>query len=175
MVPRDLPIAAHDMALRFMHVDTLNSAGPSAIVPSRLGNEVLAILGSVQANGETLDAAVEAVEAKTIPITTEEMERNHERQFGFRQSILLFCTVFFVGFSVWGFFRIRRNSRQYGKVKKSRNRRKGIRLDESNVVLVEAARRAEEKKLNAMESVFDLGEEELEESSDDGDIGTSRR
>lgn len=127
-------------------------------------------------SGTTLQESVEAKIAKIIPLTKEESERNHEREFGFRRSILLFVTVTFVALSAWAFFRMRRNRVQYGKVKKSKSRRngKGIRLDDSNAILVDDASRAEEKK--HQEAIFDLGEEELDESSeDDGDIGTARR
>ncbi|GAA6021357.1 hypothetical protein JCM11491_004759 [Sporobolomyces phaffii] len=56
MVPMDQPLAAHDMLLRFMAVDTLGSAGPAAQIPSRVGaSELDTILGSTRPNGSSLD------------------------------------------------------------------------------------------------------------------------
>ncbi|GAA6058715.1 hypothetical protein JCM10212_003403 [Sporobolomyces blumeae] len=58
MVPMDQPLAAHDMLLRFMAVDTLGSAGPSARIPSRVGHGSFeTILGSTRPNGSTLAGA----------------------------------------------------------------------------------------------------------------------
>ncbi|KDN46769.1 alpha/beta-hydrolase [Tilletiaria anomala UBC 951] len=39
MVGYDVPIVSHDMMLRWMNVDLLSAAGPSARIPSRLGND----------------------------------------------------------------------------------------------------------------------------------------
>lgn len=38
MVGFDLPVVSHDMMLRFMDVDLSSAAGPSAKIPSRVGN-----------------------------------------------------------------------------------------------------------------------------------------
>ncbi|BGP12232.1 hypothetical protein JCM10213_007490 [Rhodosporidiobolus nylandii] len=57
MVPYDQPLAAHDMFLRFLGVSLLSAAGPAAQVPSRIGNEQEAVLGSTHPNGTALDSA----------------------------------------------------------------------------------------------------------------------
>ncbi|KAK4049619.1 Cell death protease [Microbotryomycetes sp. JL221] len=51
MVPYDVPLVAHDMLLRFVGVDLLGAAGPAAQVPSRVGDEQEAVLGSTHPNG----------------------------------------------------------------------------------------------------------------------------
>ncbi|GAA5958162.1 hypothetical protein JCM21900_002928 [Sporobolomyces salmonicolor] len=56
MVPYDQPLAAHDMFLRFVGVSLLSAAGPAAQVPSRIGNEQEAVLGSTHPNGTALDS-----------------------------------------------------------------------------------------------------------------------
>ncbi|GAA5981126.1 hypothetical protein JCM11641_003121 [Rhodosporidiobolus odoratus] len=55
MVPYDQPLAAHDMFLRFVGVSLLSAAGPAAQVPSRIGSEQEAVLGSTHPNGTALD------------------------------------------------------------------------------------------------------------------------
>ncbi|TNY19757.1 Alpha/Beta hydrolase protein [Rhodotorula diobovata] len=54
MVPLDKPLAAHDMLLRFMQVDTLHSAGSAARIPSRVGAQPATVLGATHPNGSTL-------------------------------------------------------------------------------------------------------------------------
>ncbi|GAA5845127.1 hypothetical protein JCM11251_008003 [Rhodosporidiobolus azoricus] len=57
MVPYDQPLAAHDMFLRFVGVSLLSAAGPAAQVPSRIGSEQEAVLGSTHPNGTALDVS----------------------------------------------------------------------------------------------------------------------
>ncbi|GAA5860300.1 hypothetical protein JCM8547_003456 [Rhodosporidiobolus lusitaniae] len=54
MVPYDQPLAAHDMFLRFIGVSLISAAGPAAQVPSRVGTEQEAVLGSTHPNGTAL-------------------------------------------------------------------------------------------------------------------------
>ncbi|SCV71424.1 BQ2448_3012 [Microbotryum intermedium] len=57
MVPRDQPLAAHDMILRFMRVDTLHAAGAAARVPSHIqgsSEQGDTVLGVTTPEGETL-------------------------------------------------------------------------------------------------------------------------
>jgi len=54
MVPYDQPLASHDMVLRFLGVDLLGAAGPAAQVPSRVGDELEAVLGETHKNGTAL-------------------------------------------------------------------------------------------------------------------------
>lgn len=42
------------MLLRFLHIDLLGAAGPAARVPSRVGNELEAVLGSTHLNGSAV-------------------------------------------------------------------------------------------------------------------------
>ncbi|TKA56403.1 hypothetical protein B0A53_01973 [Rhodotorula sp. CCFEE 5036] len=58
MVPYDQPLAAHDMFLRFVGASLLSAAGPAAQVPSRIGNEIPAVLGSTRPDGSSLNATL---------------------------------------------------------------------------------------------------------------------
>lgn len=55
--PYDEPLATHDMFLRFIGVSLLSAAGPAAQVPSRIGNEIPAVLGSTLPNGTAIDSS----------------------------------------------------------------------------------------------------------------------
>ncbi|KAJ8297313.1 Pheromone-processing carboxypeptidase KEX1 [Rhodotorula toruloides] len=57
MAPYDEPLATHDMFLRFIGVSLLSAAGPAAQVPSRIGNEIPAVLGSTLPNGTAIDSS----------------------------------------------------------------------------------------------------------------------
>lgn len=57
-VPYDQPLAAHDMLLRFVGASLLSAAGPAARVPSRIGNEIPAVLGSTRPDGSSLNATL---------------------------------------------------------------------------------------------------------------------
>lgn len=57
-VPYDQPLAAHDMFLRFVGASLLSAAGPAAQVPSRIGNEIPAVLGSTRPDGSSLNATL---------------------------------------------------------------------------------------------------------------------
>ncbi|CAE6516339.1 unnamed protein product [Rhizoctonia solani] len=57
MVPYDVPLAAHDMILRFMQVDfTKLSGGSATVVPSKLGDEVKPISAGLETGKNTTDA-----------------------------------------------------------------------------------------------------------------------
>ncbi|GAA5870014.1 hypothetical protein JCM3774_004337 [Rhodotorula dairenensis] len=58
MVPYDQPLAAHDMLLRFVGASLLSAAGPAAQVPSRIGNEIPAVLGSTRPDGSSLNGTL---------------------------------------------------------------------------------------------------------------------
>ncbi|KAI5481486.1 hypothetical protein MNV49_004243 [Pseudohyphozyma bogoriensis] len=56
MVPYDQPLAAHDMFLRFAGANLLGAAGPAAQVPSRVGDELEAVLGATHPNGTAVSS-----------------------------------------------------------------------------------------------------------------------
>ena len=60
MVPIEKPYAAHDMFLRFANISVLSAAGPSARLPSRLGNESVTLIGQTKPNGGNLTQSAEA-------------------------------------------------------------------------------------------------------------------
>lgn len=55
-MPYDKPLPAHDMLLRFLSIDLLGAAGPAAQVPSRVGDELEAVLGETHVNGTAVVA-----------------------------------------------------------------------------------------------------------------------
>lgn len=188
MVPLDFPLAAQDMVLRFMAVDTLHAAGSAAKIPSRIGDEIPAVLGATAVNGTTLPGVVEAAKAAQVaeqmPVVDEDgLNREHEAYYGPRRSASLFIVLIGAGILVWALNRWLKGRRgvQYGKMGKRSRRRgrsKGIRLDENNAGQAAerrqreaAADRAEEEHLDS--PIFDLGDEEDAEE-DDGDLGSTK-
>ncbi|KAM0755570.1 alpha/beta-hydrolase [Meredithblackwellia eburnea MCA 4105] len=195
MVPIDVPVAAHDMLLRFMQVDTLRAAGQAAKVPSQVGNEANTVLGATHPDGSTLkenEAAAEAANGGKSPasdMSEDGFDKAHERIYGPRRTAFLFFLLILLGFVVWGFLRWRTNRRRerYRKVK-GKGREGGIRLD-SDIRAAEEARgmgvtlpHQEEEPLETT-AVFDVGEEDEFEDADDlenseeieahGDLGRS--
>lgn len=65
MVPYDQPLASHDMLLRFLGVDLLGAAGPAAQVPSRVGDELEAVLGETHKNGTAVAGVVQVGEVES--------------------------------------------------------------------------------------------------------------
>ncbi|KAL8283118.1 hypothetical protein RQP46_005896 [Phenoliferia psychrophenolica] len=119
MVPMDVPVAAHDMLLRFMGVDTLHAAGHAAKVPSRLGKETEAVLGATQPDGSTLkgnEAAAAAAngdkDTATKDVTLDGFDKDHELRYGPRRTAVLFLLLAVVGVGIWLFFRWRSGRRQ---------------------------------------------------------------
>lgn len=77
MVGFDKPIEAHDMMLRWMGVDSLaDAAGPSAGIPSRLGDEAerTLIIGSKpgSSSGSSGQGVIVGAEGKTVEQVAEE-------------------------------------------------------------------------------------------------------
>ncbi|GAA5835285.1 hypothetical protein JCM11251_006669 [Rhodosporidiobolus azoricus] len=152
MVPMDKPLAAHDMLLRFMQVDTLNAAGSAAKIPSRIGSEPEVVLGATHPNGSTLAGAVELANGNNGALlpgqdgkegekdgTTEDGYKiEHELYYGPRRTAaLVFLLVVIVG-AVWAILRWRgkrrreRYRRLKGKGREERGRERGgaVRLEE---------------------------------------------
>ncbi|GAA6008167.1 hypothetical protein JCM10207_007051 [Rhodosporidiobolus poonsookiae] len=70
MVPYDQPLAAHDMFLRFVGVSLLSAAGPAAQVPSRIGDEQEAVLGTTHPNGTALSSSGASGAGKELDSTS---------------------------------------------------------------------------------------------------------
>jgi carboxypeptidase D len=51
-----VPLVAHDMLLRFMNTDFMSAAGSAARVPSRIGAEQEAVIGTTSPNGTAIKA-----------------------------------------------------------------------------------------------------------------------
>ncbi|KAK4704188.1 hypothetical protein P7C70_g2025, partial [Phenoliferia sp. Uapishka_3] len=189
MVPIDVPVAAHDMLLRFMGVDTLHAAGPAAKVPSRLGQETEAVLGATQPDGQTLkvneDAAAEANGDK-LPlkdVTHDGFDKEHELMYGPRRTAVLFLFLTVFGVGIYLFFRWRsgRRKERYRK-RKGKGRAGDIRLGEEVRSGRETRASRKEVPYHAPEpletaAVFDIGEEdEFEDEAEEesyGDLGSS--
>ncbi|SCV68627.1 BQ2448_748 [Microbotryum intermedium] len=61
MVPYDQPLASHDMLLRFLDVNLLGAAGSSARVPSKVGDEVEAVVGETKIDGTAVTSGPDGV------------------------------------------------------------------------------------------------------------------
>ncbi|GAA5887724.1 hypothetical protein JCM6882_001510 [Rhodosporidiobolus microsporus] len=136
MVPMDAPLAAHDMLLRFMQVDTLNAAGSAAKIPSRIGSQPEVVLGATHPNGSTLpgaeqlaagaDSGLDAAEGQKEGLnlggggagTTEDGYKiEHELYYGPRRTAALVVLLVVVVGAVWAILRWR------GKRRRERYRR----------------------------------------------------
>ncbi|GAA5908210.1 uncharacterized protein JCM6883_004309 [Sporobolomyces salmoneus] len=159
MVPMDQPLAAHDMLLRFLTVDTLGSAGPSALIPSQIGRHSLPlILGSTHPNGSSLPSLLSPQDAldgsstsggkegKEIDAVTGEkiledgFDINHERYYGPRRTVALVLGFLVLGVAGWFGLRWRRRKRMErtrargnGARWKGKRRESAIRLDEREI------------------------------------------
>lgn len=102
MVPIDKPIETLDMLNRFLGIDKigLSAAGSAAIIPSRLGGEVEAIIGPTTPEGETIqfvDPEESAQNQKLDPEQQEALdqiqavanEQSREAFYGPRRSAVL--------------------------------------------------------------------------------------
>jgi len=187
--------------VRFMSVDTLGSAGPSAQIPSRVGlHETETVLGSTHPNGSSLldlssplDTSSRLLDA---PITGSKIledgfDINHERYYGPRRTAALVVLLVVIAGLGWAGLRWRRERRQM-EWRSMKGKGRAIRLEETGYSSVgedEASiksRGGGRRELGApgveqMETVkvFDVGdedetdEEEQEELDEDawGDLG----
>ncbi|KAI5477048.1 carboxypeptidase D [Pseudohyphozyma bogoriensis] len=165
MVPIDKPVAAHDMLLRFMQVDTLHAAGAAAQVPSRIGKETEAVLGVTQPDGTTLETLTDAEsDAEVKDITEDGFDKDHELIYGPRRTAALFVLLLAVMAAVWAFFRWRERRRRsrYRRMKGKGRRQSNVRMTSSEA---EAGRRERvvtpvpDEPLETTK-VFDVGEDD---------------
>lgn len=199
----DQPLAAHDMLIRFMQVDTLNAAGVSALIPSRIGvAELEVILGATKPDGSALDSTLkEVADAAVIEkeISEDGFDKDHELMYGPRRTFLLFLFLLLGVFCFWMFCQWKRSKRRSrfrgrkGKGKsKGKKRGAAVQLDSTQyqASYTEDSNPFQDDSLKDNnfegENVFDLGEEEEgeEEEEDEkqnlfeagdleGDIGRS--
>jgi len=165
------------MVLRFMGVDTLHAAGHAAVIPSRIGHETEAVLGATRPDGSALNPAPEELEAAAPPksVTEDGFDKDHERLYGPRRTLVLFVLLFALGMAVWAFFRWRKEKRRarYRRMKgKGREVRGagagGIGLEEG-IRLREGYGRVEREEPAETVAVFDVGEEDDWEEGGDHD------
>lgn len=162
------------MVLRFMGVDTLHAAGHAAVIPSRIGHETEAVLGPTRPDGSALNPIVADPELDTAkPSVTEDgFDKDHERLYGPRRTLVLFVMLAALGVAVWAFFRWRREKRRasYRRMKgKGREvgggqaggggLEEGIRLGERGGGR-EGYGRVEGEERAETVAVFDVGEED---------------
>ncbi|GAA5926332.1 hypothetical protein JCM3775_000987 [Rhodotorula graminis] len=153
MVPLDKPLAAHDMLLRFMQVDTLHSAGSAARIPSRVGSEAATILGATHPNGSTLAGALDALspgsssssssldldadlDGSSSPLSGDKdalahggFDIEHERTYGPRRTAALVVLLALVGGLVWGVVHWRK-ARRRERYRRAKGKGRAIRLEE---------------------------------------------
>ncbi|GAA5834413.1 hypothetical protein JCM9279_004309 [Rhodotorula babjevae] len=154
MVPLDKPLAAHDMLLRFMQVDTLHSAGSAARIPSRIGSEPATILGATHPNGSTLAGALDALSPGSSSSSSSSADLDadgdpassssggdkdalahdgfnieHERTYGPRRTAALVVLLVLVGGLVWGVVHWRK-ARRRERYRRQKGKGRAIRLEE---------------------------------------------
>lgn len=118
MVGFDKPVQSHDMMLRWMGVDTLiEAAGPSARIPSRLGDEKdrMLIIGGGKSGSSTGDSSQDVIigaDGKTEAQVAEEAKWAAYYNAG---SVALIFIVLFVLFGTCVLLRLRRRDRRLGK------------------------------------------------------------
>lgn len=133
MVMLEEPAAAHDMVLRFLGIDVLQAAGPSAVIPSRLGsNASELVLNKVQIEGTASagagGAAAAAVSNLSTPSTTrsvQEQHQDHEAKYGPRRFgvlVVVLLAVLGVGLLVLRFLSRRHSSRRGFSRRSTRHR-----------------------------------------------------
>ncbi|GAA5976758.1 hypothetical protein JCM11641_000861 [Rhodosporidiobolus odoratus] len=142
MVPMDQPLAAHDMLLRFMQVDTLNAAGASAKIPSRIGKEQEAVLGATHPNGTTLAGTElalgggggggldsDASTSETEKVMEDGLDIHHEAYYGPRRTAALVVLLVLVVGAVWAILRWR-TTRRRERYRRLKGKGRAIRLDD---------------------------------------------
>ncbi|GAA6047194.1 hypothetical protein JCM3770_006945 [Rhodotorula araucariae] len=120
MVPLDKPLAAHDMLLRFMQVDTLLSAGSAARIPSSIGNEAETVIGATNPNGTTLEGATDLLATDEADdgggakkaVTDEGYDIEHERFYGPRRTAALVVLLALLAGAMWAILHWRRGRRR---------------------------------------------------------------
>ncbi|BGP12710.1 hypothetical protein JCM10213_008848 [Rhodosporidiobolus nylandii] len=181
MVPMDQPLAAHDMLLRFMQVDTLNAAGAAAKVPSRVGKQQEAILGATHPNGTTLAGASEAAgaadgdapSANSEKVTDDGFDKHHEAYYGPRRTAALVFLLLVVVGSIWAILRWR-TSRRRERYRRLKGKGRAVRLEERGSSAGARGAPAFRDRVDEPEpteapetvAVFDVGEEDEEDDSE---------
>ncbi|GAA5887520.1 hypothetical protein JCM5296_002604 [Sporobolomyces johnsonii] len=190
MVPMDQPVAAHDMLLRFMQVDTLRAAGAAAKVPSRVGTEAETVLGATHPNGTTLpgvedavvaDASADAAAGKDV--TEDGFDVDHERYYGPRRTAALVFFLLVVGGAGWMIVRWRTNRRRE-RHRRLKGKGRAIRLEDREAGASSRSAGYRDRlpqvepvptEMPETVAVFDVGEEDsLDEEEDEdgwGDLG----
>lgn len=116
MVGVDKPVEAHDMMLRFMGVDLMDAAGPSARIPSRLEGEVDRILvvagGGKSAASQDNSPMIPGISGKTEAQVAEEAKWEAYYNAG---SAALIVLLILVGAGTCILLRLRRRARLHRK------------------------------------------------------------
>lgn len=153
-----------------MGVDTLHAAGHAAVIPSRIGHETEAVLGATRPDGSALNPVVvdETPASPPKSVTEDGFDKDHERLYGPRRTLVLFVLLVASGVALWAFFRWRgskrreRLRRMKGKGRVSPSPlEEGIRLREGyGKVEREPDAEGEAEQADEGGPVFDVGEED---------------
>ncbi|GJN91580.1 hypothetical protein Rhopal_004603-T1 [Rhodotorula paludigena] len=202
MVPMDKPVAAHDMLLRFMQVDTLHSAGSAARIPSRIGDEAATVLGATHPNGSTLAGAAELAAGgsdsalstgdeagEDKELTDEGYDVEHERYYGPRRTAALVVLLVLLAAAVWAILHWRRGKRRE-RYRRLKGKGRAIALEEDQAGDEARPRRGrrsgrkshsgtaarEPRPTEPQETVavFDVGEDDDDEEPDRRDHSGAR-
>ena len=187
MVPIEQPLAAHDMLLRFIGIDTLGAAGPTALIPSRLGGEREAVVGETSPDGSTLEKGGNAeTDVSKSPLAADvdgdgkdELNKDREAYYGPRRTavlVLLILTIVAVLLLIFRWMSVRarrRASKRHSHEMKSRRhsssssrkREKSSRTHRQQASMEEI----EEAELEGL--VRGEGEKDRVRFSDDVDVG----
>ncbi|GAA5922521.1 uncharacterized protein JCM15063_003331 [Sporobolomyces koalae] len=192
MVPMDQPLAAHDMLLRFLAVDTLGSAGPSALIPSRVGSSELdTILGSTHPNGSSivdsedpnasLDGSRDPLGLSSSPgsgdkVMEDGFDINHERYYGPRRTAALVVLLVVIAGLLWLGLRWRRQRRYSQWSTSAKGKGRAIRLQDREPYTRTRARSDEEERSASRRSepvtVFDVGDDDDDDQADENELGS---
>ncbi|SJX63706.1 related to KEX1 protein precursor [Sporisorium reilianum f. sp. reilianum] len=190
MVGVDKPIESHDMMVRFMGIDYMKVAGPNALIPSRVGNEPDRILVTGGGGGV---AEIGKDGSRVIPgsgkTEGEVAEEARWRAYYDAGSFALMILLVAVGVGTWLLLR----SRKRRRMDRNRIGRGGaLRLatttefggastdttaaangDNHELERLVGGKHAQDDD-DVEEAVFDVGEEDLNDSNSEADVGVDK-
>ncbi|BGP44767.1 Cell death protease [Rhodotorula kratochvilovae] len=183
MVPLDKPLAAHDMLLRFMQVDTLHSAGNAARIPSSIGKEEATVIGATHPNGTTLqgiaELASDEVDEGPKEVSEEGYDIEHERFYGPRRTAALVILLVLLAAAIWAILHWRQGRRRE-RYRRLKGKGRAIALDERAAPSASGRRSGSQSyrdrqaapepvptEMPETVAVFDVGEEDESDEEDE--------
>ncbi|CAE6396838.1 unnamed protein product [Rhizoctonia solani] len=169
MVPYDVPLAAHDMILRFMQVDFAKLSGGSAtLVSSKVGDEVKPISAGLEDGKNTTDGATGSGKTNT------EQDKAMWEAYYNAGSAALILVIILVFIGLFLFWRSRRSAK-LGRVNLPTEQEQEERIPLSTNVGAAMSRddfSQDRDRRGESEPIFDVGDDS---GSEDGDKDRRRR